>query len=70
MGLGNMAVDIHWLTHNGLLPTTVVRFLHYHVVEVIKVKFSLECELVKCVKEVERECSSGLVVGGWVPPHL
>ena len=69
MRLGNTAVDIHWLTHNGLLPTTVVRFLHYRIVEVIKVKFSLECELVEHVKEVESECSSGPVVGGWVPPH-
>lgn len=60
----------HQFTHNYFLPTAIVGFLHYRRVEVIKVEFSLECDLVICVEEVESEHGPGSVKGGRVPPHL
>lgn len=59
----------HRLTHNHLPPTTVVGLLHYRRVEIIKVQFPLESDLVICVEEVESERGPGSLKGGWVPSH-
>lgn len=64
-----MASDRHWFTHTEPPPTTVVRFLHYRFVEVIKAKFSLECDLVICVGKVKCHRSLGPLEGGGVPSH-
>ena len=67
--LDDAAEDRHRFTHSDLPPTAVVGFLHYRIIEVVKVEFSLECEFVIRVEKVESERSFGSVEGGGVPSH-